>query len=63
MRRVQFSEDGYVKQEGWFHAWAGTSELAYALVEKDDGDIVRVKYSDIRFLPSRQALNLELWEA
>lgn len=62
MRKVEFKDDGGVARRGWFHVWAETSEHAYALVETDSGDVVRVKYSDMRFLESRQALNLELWE-
>ena len=34
---------------GWFHIWAGTSEVAYALIEIPGGDIIRVNMDKFHF--------------
>ena len=34
---------------GWFHAWAGISEQAYALIEIPGGDVIRVKRNRFYF--------------
>ena len=35
--------------EGWFQTWAGTSELAYALIEAPTGHVLRVAADNFRF--------------
>lgn len=36
--------------DGWFHGWAGTSERAYALVERDDGRVEEVHAARLTFV-------------
>ena len=38
------------KYEAWFHCWVGTSELPKALLELENGEMVCVEYSHIKFI-------------
>jgi hypothetical protein len=48
-RKVKVGSDCEPFWIGYFHCWAGTSEIPFALVETPSGKIERVNFESIKF--------------
>jgi hypothetical protein len=51
------SDNKFPAQEGLFHCWAGTSEIAYALIELKGGVIRRFEIDKFVFIDNPWGIN------
>ena len=49
MRKVIVSSGDIEAWRGYFHCWAGTSEIPFAIIETEKGIIKRVAYENMQF--------------